>query len=84
MAGRRADAAAGPGAQAWQLMEQRFGALEHALYADEATPDTWGRRLLPGGQNANMHGPREAMMAAFRATADRKYLDRAIALAKMQ
>jgi mannose/cellobiose epimerase-like protein (N-acyl-D-glucosamine 2-epimerase family) len=77
MAGQ-VDAAAGL-ERCWQLMEQRFWQPEHALYADEATPD-W----VVGpyrGQNANMHAC-EAMMAAFRATRDRKYLDRAIALAE--
>ena len=73
----QADAAAGL-ERCWQLMEQRFWEPQHGLYADEATPD-W----VVGpyrGQNANMHAC-EAMMAAFRATQDRKYLERAIALA---
>ncbi len=73
----QADAADGL-ERCWQLMEQRFWEPSHSLYADEATPD-W---VVAGyrGQNANMHAC-EAMMAAFRATSDRKYLDRAIALA---
>jgi len=63
----------------WQLMERRFWRPEHALYADEATPDwTVGPYR---GQNANMHAC-EAMQAAWRATRDRKYLDRAVALAE--
>jgi mannose/cellobiose epimerase-like protein (N-acyl-D-glucosamine 2-epimerase family) len=63
----------------WQLMERRFWEAPHALYADEATRD-W--QLAPyRGQNANMHAC-EAMMAAYRATKDRRYLDRAIALAE--
>ena len=77
MAGQ-ADAAEGLEA-CWQLMEQRFWQPAHSLYADEATPD-W----VVGpyrGQNANMHAC-EAMMAAYRATQDRKYLDRAVALAE--
>ncbi len=77
MAGQ-ADAADGL-ERCWQLMEQRFWQPEHALYADEATPD-W--TLGPyRGQNANMHAC-EAMQAAYRATKDRKYLDRAFALAR--
>jgi len=77
MAGQ-ADAADGL-ERCWQLMEQRFWRPGHSLYADEATPD-W----VVGdyrGQNANMHAC-EAMQAAWRATQDRKYLDRAIALSE--
>jgi mannose/cellobiose epimerase-like protein (N-acyl-D-glucosamine 2-epimerase family) len=73
-----ADAARGLEA-CFQLMEQRFWQPAHSLYADEATPD-W----VVGpyrGQNANMHAC-EAMMAAYGATRDRKYLDRAIALSE--
>jgi mannose/cellobiose epimerase-like protein (N-acyl-D-glucosamine 2-epimerase family) len=77
MAGQ-ADAADGL-ERCWQLMEQRFWQPQHSLYADEATPD-WAVGPYRG-QNANMHGC-EAMMAAYRATRDRKYLDRAIALAE--
>src|SRR5262249_13510995 len=56
-----------------QLMERRFWEAPNALYADEATPD-W--QVAPyRGQNANMHAC-EAMMAAYRATKDRWYLDR--------
>ena len=62
----------------WQTMEQRFWQPAQGLYADEATP-AW---VLSDyrGQNANMHAC-EAMMAAFRATGDRKYLERAVVLA---
>ncbi|MEY2874559.1 MAG: hypothetical protein RLZZ373_1930, partial [Pseudomonadota bacterium] len=60
------------------LMEQRFWEPAHGLYADEATPD-W--QVGPyRGQNANMHSC-EAMIAAFDATQDRRYLDRALTLA---
>ena len=63
----------------WQLMERRFWEPAHSLYADEATPD-W--RVGPyRGQNANMHAC-EAMLAAFDATGERKYLQRALALAE--
>jgi mannose/cellobiose epimerase-like protein (N-acyl-D-glucosamine 2-epimerase family) len=62
----------------WQLMERRFWRPEHALYADEATPDwTVGPYR---GQNANMHAC-EAMLAAFDATAEMRYLERAATLA---
>lgn len=71
------EAAAGLDAT-WRLMEQRFWEPAHGLYADEATPD-W--QVLPyRGQNANMHAC-EAHLAAFDATGDRKYLDRALLLA---
>jgi len=73
-----ADAAEGL-ERCWQLMEQRFWRPENSLYADEAAPDwTVGPYR---GQNANMHAC-EAMQAAWRATKDRKYLDRAVALAE--
>ena len=63
----------------FQLMEQHFWEPANGVYADEATPD-WkvgGYR----GQNANMHSC-EAMLAAFEATQDRKYLTRALTLAE--
>ena len=62
----------------FELMEQRFWEPAYGLYADEATPD-W--QVGPyRGQNANMHSC-EAMIAAFDATQDRRYLDRALTLA---
>ncbi|WP_280807428.1 AGE family epimerase/isomerase [Variovorax boronicumulans] len=66
-------------AHAWDLMERHFWEPQHSLYADEATAD-W--RVAPyRGQNANMHAC-EAMMAAFEATREARYLDRALALAQ--
>lgn len=63
----------------WQLLEQHFWEPRHQLYANEATAD-W--TVSPyRGQNANMHAC-EAMMAAFEATGDAKYLDRAATLAQ--
>jgi len=65
-------------AETFELMEQHFWEPEHGLYADEATPD-WV--LAPyRGQNANMHAC-EAMLAAFEATGERRYLARAATLA---
>jgi mannose/cellobiose epimerase-like protein (N-acyl-D-glucosamine 2-epimerase family) len=65
-------------AATFDLMEQRFWEPEHGLYADEASPD-WV--LTPyRGQNANMHAC-EAMLAAFDATGEVRYLDRAEELA---
>jgi mannose/cellobiose epimerase-like protein (N-acyl-D-glucosamine 2-epimerase family) len=62
----------------FELMEQRFWEPAHGLYADEATPE-WQVGAYRG-QNANMHSC-EAMIAAFDATKDRRYLDRALTLA---
>ncbi|MGN6091483.1 MAG: AGE family epimerase/isomerase [Luteibacter jiangsuensis] len=62
----------------WTLLEQRYWEPAHGLYRDEADKD-WnftGYR----GQNANMHMT-EAMIAAWEATKDDRYLDRAMLLA---
>ncbi|WP_448100405.1 AGE family epimerase/isomerase [Luteibacter jiangsuensis] len=62
----------------WNLLEQRYWEPTHGLYRDEADKD-WqftGYR----GQNANMHMT-EAMIAAWEATKDDRYLDRAMLLA---
>jgi mannose/cellobiose epimerase-like protein (N-acyl-D-glucosamine 2-epimerase family) len=61
------------------LMEQRFWESANNLYADEATSD-WQLGSYRG-QNANMHSC-EAMLAAFDATRDTKYLRRAVTLAE--
>jgi mannose/cellobiose epimerase-like protein (N-acyl-D-glucosamine 2-epimerase family) len=61
------------------LMDQRFWEDANGLYADEATPD-W-RVSSYRGQNANMHSC-EAMMAAFDATRDDRFLQRALTLAE--
>lgn len=66
-------------AQTWELMEQRFWEPQHALYADEASAD-WNVKPYRG-QNANMHAC-EAMLAAFEATQEARYLDRALTLAE--
>jgi len=64
--------------QTFDLAETRFFEPVAELYADEATPQ-W---VVSGyrGQNANMHAC-EAAIAAFEATADQKYLQRAEQLA---
>jgi mannose/cellobiose epimerase-like protein (N-acyl-D-glucosamine 2-epimerase family) len=71
-------------ARAWigetfELMEQRFWDPEAGLYADEASAD-W--RVLSDyrGQNANMHAC-EALQAAYQATGEQRYLERAYTLA---
>jgi mannose/cellobiose epimerase-like protein (N-acyl-D-glucosamine 2-epimerase family) len=64
--------------ETFDLMEQRFFEPYAGLYADEATPD-WA--LSPyRGQNANMHMT-EALLAAYEATGEVRYLDRAEQLA---
>ena len=63
----------------WDLMDARFWQPEHGLYADEATAD-WQRQPYRG-QNANMHAC-EAMLAAFEATGEARYLARAAQLAE--
>ncbi|GAB3048699.1 AGE family epimerase/isomerase [Stenotrophomonas tumulicola] len=64
--------------ETWQLLERRFFEPQHGLYRDEADAQ-WnfsGYR----GQNANMHMC-EAMLAAFEASGEQRYLDRALQLA---
>jgi len=62
----------------WAQMERQFWQPALGAYADEA--DAGGTLAAYRGQNANMHAC-EATMAAFRATGERHYLDRAVALA---
>lgn len=65
-------------AETFALMERRFWEPEHGLYADEADA---GWRLSPyRGQNANMHSC-EALLAAYEASGETRYLDRAALLA---
>ena len=64
--------------ETWQLLETRFWDADAALYRDEADAD-W--RFSPyRGQNANMHLT-EALLAAFEATREPRYLDRAMTVA---
>jgi mannose/cellobiose epimerase-like protein (N-acyl-D-glucosamine 2-epimerase family) len=70
---------AAPGLDAtWQLLERHFWEPDAGLYADEITPD--GMLQPYRGQNANMHAC-EATLAAFAATDEVRYLERAEALA---
>jgi len=61
------------------LMEHHFWEPSHGLYADEATA---GWEVQPyRGQNANMHAC-EALLAAYEATGEARFLERAQTLAK--
>ncbi len=64
--------------ETWQLLEQRFWDAEAGLYRDEADAD-WNFSDYRG-QNANMHMC-EAMLAAYQASGERRYLERALLLA---
>jgi mannose/cellobiose epimerase-like protein (N-acyl-D-glucosamine 2-epimerase family) len=64
--------------ETWHLLEQRFWDAGPALYKDEADQD-WNFSSYRG-QNANMHMC-EAMLAAFEASGERRYLERALTLA---
>ena len=64
--------------ETWQLLEQRYWDPAAGLYRDEADSD-W-RFSDYRGQNANMHMC-EAMLAAYQASDDAHYLDRALLLA---
>lgn len=63
----------------FELMERRFWDSDHNLYVDEISSD-WSKVDPYRGQNANMHAC-EALIAAFEATGENKYLERATTLA---
>lgn len=65
----------------WNLLEARFWEPSVGLYADEIQPGDWGAVDAYRGQNANMHMC-EAMLAAWEASGDARYLDRAELLAR--
>lgn len=64
--------------ETWQLLETHFWEPHHGLYRDEA--DAHWNFTGYRGQNANMHMC-EAMLAAFEASGERRYLERALQLA---
>ena len=73
------DEARGWLAETFEVAEKRFWEPLIGLYADEATVD-WV--VSPyRGQNANMHAC-EAMLAAYAATGEARYIERAEALAE--
>lgn len=65
--------------ETWEVMEQRFWLSDHGLYACEAGPE-WSLNHYRG-QNDNMHAC-EAMIAAFEASGDDKFLQRARVVAE--
>ncbi|MDJ0708993.1 MAG: AGE family epimerase/isomerase [Woeseiaceae bacterium] len=67
--------------RAWDIMESRLWDSAIGLFADEATPD-WSEVDNYRGQNANMHSC-EALIAAFEATGEGRFLDRAYQLARL-
>ncbi len=67
-------------AETFDLMERHFWQPDHSLYADEASAD-WSTLSPYRGQNANMHAC-EAMLAAFDATGESRYLHRAALIAR--
>ncbi|HTV86082.1 MAG TPA: AGE family epimerase/isomerase [Dyella sp.] len=64
--------------ETWQLLEARFWDAEAKLYRDEA--DANWQFSTYRGQNANMHMC-EAMLAAYQASDEPRYLERALTLA---
>jgi mannose/cellobiose epimerase-like protein (N-acyl-D-glucosamine 2-epimerase family) len=64
--------------ETWALLEKHFFEAGPGLYRDEA--DAHWNFSSYRGQNANMHMC-EAMLAAYEASQDRRYLDRALLLA---
>ena len=66
--------------ETFELMEKRFWQAGHGLYADQASAD-WKVLDPYRGQNANMHAC-EALIAAFEASGETRYLQRAVTLAR--
>lgn len=65
----------------WDLLEARFWDPAASLYVDEIAAGAWSRIDAYRGQNANMHMC-EAMLAAWEASGEIRYLDRAERLAE--
>ncbi|MDE0303640.1 MAG: AGE family epimerase/isomerase [Albidovulum sp.] len=67
--------------ETWKILEERFFEPEAGLYADQIGPSSWSDVDSYRGQNANMHLC-EAMLVAYEATGDSRFLDRAETLAR--
>ena len=66
--------------ETFNLMEKYFWSEDDGLYCDEISAD-WSRVSEYRGQNTNMHTC-EALIMAFEATQQEKYLQRALLVAK--
>ncbi|MCY3660164.1 MAG: AGE family epimerase/isomerase [Caldilineaceae bacterium] len=67
--------------EVFNLLENRFWEAEARLYVDEIDANDWNSIAPYRGQNANMHMC-EAMLAAFEATGQDRFLARSHLLAK--
>ncbi|CAM5762410.1 mannose-6-phosphate isomerase [Labrys miyagiensis] len=65
--------------QTWDLLEERFWLPRDRLYAEEFSRG-WKPVSVYRGQSCNMHMT-EALIAAFEATGEKRYLDRAESVA---
>lgn len=65
--------------ETFKKMDEYFWEEEFGLYADEISAD-WSTVSKYRGQNANMHSC-EALIAAYEATNEKKYLDKALIIA---
>jgi len=65
--------------ETFKKMDEYFWEEEFGLYSDEISAD-WSTVSKYRGQNANMHSC-EALIAAYEATNEQKYLDRALIIA---
>lgn len=68
-------------ADIYDLLEAHFWEQDAQLYVDEIGVDDWHAIAPYRGQNANMHMC-EAMLSAYVATGETRYLDRAFLLAR--
>ncbi len=75
------DGARALASEVYDLLEARFWEPGAQLYVDEIKAGDWSAIDPYRGQNANMHTC-EAMLSAFEATGEEKYIDRAHTLAK--
>ena len=66
--------------ETWNVLSERFWSEQDGLFCDEISQD-WRSVSLYRGQNANMHAC-EAMLAAFEATGEGRYLERAAIVAR--
>ena len=75
------DGATALAAELYEMLEKRFWEQDAQLYVDEIAAGDWTAIASYRGQNANMHMC-EAMLAAYEATGEDQYLDRAELLAQ--